>query len=239
MEARPFEGLKTTTIFKRVFAWAKMLLATKPVNYHDYYRQPFRRDEAARWHGKIYPPTRAGCIYIKPLCSLTRAEVGIKPAENYCFSSSWSCCKVDFNHLRHHAKFTVVPITRNRYVHMPLRYECALFWKKIRERVYYDAKEKKYVDECGATTSSPSRQYIRYAKISTSILQYYRWCLMQLARVLGDGIFPGRLRFGGARRLRDCISYLGDNMENSSATPFSADGKPDVCPPLRPVAHTM
>lgn len=198
-----------------------------------------------------YIPTyeSKAALYIRPLLIGTSAQVGVKPAEEYLFLIFVTPVGPYFK-----GGFSTNPyvIIRNFDRSAPLgtgmykvggnyaaslRANALAHEKGYASEFYLDAKEKKYVDECGAANFFAIKGNTYVTPKSTSILpSITNDSLMQLARDLGMEVerrpipeeelstFEEAGACGTAAVISP-ISYL-DDMETGHRYTFSADGKP-------------
>ena len=198
-----------------------------------------------------YIPTyeSKAALYIRPLLIGTSAQVGVKPAEEYLFLIFVTPVGPYFK-----GGFSTNPyvIIRNFDRSAPLgtgmykvggNYAASLqanalaHEKGYASEFYLDAKEKKYVDECGAANFFAIKGNTYVTPKSTSILpSITNDSLMQLARDLGMEVerrpipeeelatFEEAGACGTAAVISP-ISYL-DDLETGQRYTFSADGKP-------------
>ena len=207
-------------------------------------------DQVVRLNERFIPPYESGAsLYIRPLLIGTSAQVGVHPAEEYLFlifvtpvgpyfkggfatnpyvilrdydrsaPLGTGCYKVGGNY--------AASLRANRQAH-DMGYSCEF---------YLDAKEKKYIDECGAANFFGIKQGTYITPKSTSILpSITNKSLMQLARDLGLKVEQRQipeeelatLEEAGACGTAAVISPISriDDPETGRSYVFSPDGKP-------------
>ena len=188
-------------------------------------------------------------LYIRPLLIGTSAQVGVHPAKEYCFLIFVTPVGPYFK-----GGFSTNPyvIIRDYDRSAPLgtgkykvggNYAASLFANnRAHEKgyaceFYLDAKEKKYIDECGAANFFGIKDNTYVTPKSTSILpSITNKSLMQVAEDLGLKVerrpipeeeletFEEAGACGTAAVISP-ISYI-DDLENGKRYTFSKDGKP-------------
>ncbi|MDD7303954.1 MAG: branched-chain amino acid aminotransferase [Prevotellaceae bacterium] len=156
-------------------------------------------DRAVRLNERWIPPYESGAtLYIRPLLIGTGAQVGVRPSEEYLFLIFVTPVGPYFK-----GGFSSNPyvITRSHDRSAPLgtgiykvggNYAASLYANREAHdkgyacEFYLDAKEKKYIDECGAANFFGIRDNTYFTPESTSILpSITNKSLMQVARDLG------------------------------------------------------
>lgn len=203
-----------------------------------------------RLNERFIPPYESGAtLYIRPLLIGTGAQVGVKPADEYLFLIFVSPVGPYFK-----GGFAANPyvITRKYDRAAPLgtgiykvggNYAASLRASKeahdagYSAEFYLDAKEKKYIDECGAANFFGIKNHTYITPKSTSILpSITNKSLMQLAEDLGMKVERREIaeeelatfEEAGACGTAAVISPIQriDDPENGKSYVFSEDGKP-------------
>ena len=206
---------------------------------------------------RFVPPYESGAsLYIRPLLIGTSAQVGVKPAKEYLFIVFVSPVGPYF---KEGFKPTPMAILRQYDRAAPLgtgRYKVggtyaaslvagekahALGYSAV---LYLDAKEKKYIDECGPANFFGIRGNSYITPKSTSILpSITNKSLMQLAEDMGMTVevrqIPedeiGTFDEAGACGTAAVISPIAriDDLDENKSYIFSKDGKPGpICEKL-------
>ena len=178
---------------------------------------------------RFVPPYESGAsLYIRPLLIGTSAQVGVKPAKEYLFIvfvSPVGRYKVGGNY--------AASLVSGEKAHA-MGYSAVL---------YLDAKEKKYIDECGPANFFGIRGNSYITPKSSSILpSITNKSLMQLAEDLGMTVevrqVPEELATfdeAGACGTAAVISPIAriDDLDENKSYVFSKDGKPGpICEKL-------
>ena len=206
--------------------------------------------EIVKKNERFVPPYESGAsLYIRPLLIGTGAQVGVKPAKEYLFVVFVSPVGPYF---KEGFKTTPVVIYRQYDRAAPLgtgtikiggNYAASLVaGEKAHENgyssvLYLDAKEKKYVDECGPANFFGIKNNTYITPDSSSILpSITNMSLMQLAKDLGMKVEKRPLPLEELETLEEAgmcgtaavispIQRVDDADENKSYV-FSKDGKP-------------
>ena len=206
---------------------------------------------------RFVPPYESGAsLYIRPLLIGTSAQVGVKPAKEYLFIVFVSPVGP---YLKEGLKPTPMAILRQYDRAAPLgtgRYKVGgnyaaslVAGEKAHELgysavLYLDAKEKKYIDECGPANFFGIRGNSYITPKSTSILpSITNKSLMQLAEDMGMTVevrqIPedeiGTFDEAGACGTAAVISPIAriDDLDENKSYIFSKDGKPGpICEKL-------
>ena len=206
---------------------------------------------------RFVPPYESGAsLYIRPLLIGTSAQVGVKPAKEYLFIVFVSPVGPYFNEgfkptpmaiLRQYDR--AAPLGTGRYK-VGGNYAASLVaGEKAHELgysavLYLDAKEKKYIDECGPANFFGIRGNSYITPKSTSILpSITNKSLMQLAEDMGMTVevrqIPedeiGKFDEAGACGTAAVISPIAriDDLDENKSYIFSKDGKPGpICEKL-------
>ena len=206
---------------------------------------------------RFVPPYESGAsLYIRPLLIGTSAQVGVKPAKEYLFIVFVSpvgpyfkeCFKpTPMEILRQYDR--AAPLGTGRYK-VGGNYAASLVaGEKAHELgysavLYLDAKEKKYIDECGPANFFGIRGNSYITPKSTSILpSITNKSLMQLAEDMGMTVevrqIPedeiGTFDEAGACGTAAVISPIAriDDLDENKSYIFSKDGKPGpICEKL-------
>ena len=206
---------------------------------------------------RFVPPYESGAsLYIRPLLIGTSAQVGVKPAKEYLFivfvSPVGPYIKEGFKPtpmaiLRQYDR--AAPLGTGRYK-VGGNYAASLVaGEKAHELgysavLYLDAKEKKYIDECGPANFFGIRGNSYITPKSTSILpSITNKSLMQLAEDMGMTVevrqIPedeiGTFDEAGACGTAAVISPIAriDDLDENKSYIFSKDGKPGpICEKL-------
>ena len=206
---------------------------------------------------RFVPPYESGAsLYIRPLLIGTGAQVGVHPADEYLFLVLVTPVGPYFK-----GGFSTNPyvIFRQFDRSAPLgtgiykvggNYAASLRANKMAHDLgytsefYLDAKEKKYIDECGAANFFGIKDNTYITPLSTSILPSITYkSLMQLAEDMGMKVerrpVPeeelSTFEEAGACGTAAVISPIQriDDVENNKSYVFSKDGKPGpVCTKL-------
>ena len=206
---------------------------------------------------RFVPPYESGAsLYIRPLLIGTSAQVGVKPAKEYLFIVFVSPVGPYFKEgfkptpmaiLRQYDR--AAPLGTGRYK-VGGNYAASLVaGEKAHELgysavLYLDAKEKKYIDECGPANFFGIRGNSYITPKSTSILpSITNKSLMQLAEDMGMTVevrqIPedeiGTFDEAGACGTAAVISLIAriDDLDENKSYIFSKDGKPGpICEKL-------
>ncbi|WP_302279021.1 branched-chain amino acid aminotransferase [Barnesiella intestinihominis] len=206
---------------------------------------------------RFVPPYESGAsLYIRPLLIGTSAQVGVKPAKEYLFIVFVSPVGPYFKEgfkptpmaiLRQYDR--AAPLGTGRYK-VGGNYAASLVaGEKAHELgysavLYLDAKEKKYIDECGPANFFGIRGNSYITPKSTSILpSITNKSLMQLAEDMGMTVevrqIPedeiGKFDEAGACGTAAVISPIAriDDLDENKSYIFSKDGKPGpICEKL-------
>ena len=206
---------------------------------------------------RFVPPYESGAsLYIRPLLIGTSAQVGVKPAKEYLFIVFVSPVGPYFKEgfkptpmaiLRQYDR--AAPLGTGRYK-VGGNYAASLVaGEKAHELgysavLYLDAKEKKYIDECGPANFFGIRGNSYITPKSTSILpSITNKSLMQLAEDMGMTVevrqIPedeiGTFDEAGACGTAAVISPIAriDDLDENKSYIFSKDGKPGpICEKL-------
>ena len=206
---------------------------------------------------RFVPPYESGAsLYIRPLLIGTSAQVGVKPAKEYLFIVFVSPVGPYFKEgfkptpmaiLRQYDR--AAPLETGRYK-VGGNYAASLVaGEKAHELgysavLYLDAKEKKYIDECGPANFFGIRGNSYITPKSTSILpSITNKSLMQLAEDMGMTVevrqIPedeiGTFDEAGACGTAAVISPIAriDDLDENKSYIFSKDGKPGpICEKL-------
>ncbi len=199
---------------------------------------------------RFIPPYESGAsLYIRPLLIGTGAQVGVHPADEYLFVIFVTPVGPYFK-----GGFSTNPyvIIREFDRAAPLgtgiykvggNYAASLRANKMAHDLgyscefYLDAKEKKYIDECGAANFFGIKNNTYVTPASTSILpSITNKSLMQLAEDLGLKVERRQIpeeelatfEEAGACGTAAVISPIGriDDLENGRSYVFSPDGQP-------------
>ena len=206
--------------------------------------------EAVKLNERFIPPYESGAsLYIRPLLIGTGAQVGVKPANEYLFLIFVTPVGPYFK-----GGFSTTPyvITRKYDRAAPLgtgiykvggNYAASLRASKEAHEAgysaefYLDAKEKKYIDECGAANFFGIKDNTYITPLSSSILpSITNKSLRQLAEDMGMKVerrpIPeeelATFEEAGACGTPAVISPIQriDDPENDRSYVISADGKP-------------
>lgn len=206
--------------------------------------------KAVKMNERFIPPYESGAsLYIRPLLIGTGAQVGVKPADEYLFLIFVTPVGPYFK-----GGFQTTPyvITRKYDRAAPLgtgtykvggNYAASLLASKEAHEAgysaefYLDAKEKKYMDECGAANFFAIKDNTYITPLSSSILpSITNKSLMQLAQDLGMNVerrpIPeeelSTFEEAGACGTAAVISPIQriDDPENNRSYVISPDGKP-------------
>ena len=218
--------------------------------------------KVVRLNERFIPPYESGAtLYIRPLLIGTGAQVGVHPANEYLFVIFVTPVGPYFK-----GGFATNPyvIIREFDRSAPLgtgiykvggNYAASLKANKMAHDLgyscefYLDAKEKKYIDECGAANFFGIKNNTYVTPKSTSILpSITNKSLMQLAEDMGMTVERRQIpeeelatfEEAGACGTAAVISPIEriDDLENKKSYIISKDGKPGpVCTQLYPVRH--
>ncbi len=206
--------------------------------------------KVVRLNERFIPPYESGAtLYIRPLLIGTGAQVGVHPADEYLFIIFVTPVGPYFK-----GGFSTNPyvIIREYDRSAPLgtgiykvggNYAASLKANKMAHDLgyscefYLDAKEKKYIDECGAANFFGIKDNTYVTPKSTSILpSITNKSLMQLAEDLGMKVERRQIpeeelstfEEAGACGTAAVISPIEriDDLENKKSYVFSKDGKP-------------
>lgn len=206
---------------------------------------------------RFVPPYESGAsLYIRPLLIGTSAQVGVKPAKEYLFIVFVSPVGPYFKEGFKPTPMTILrqydraaPLGTGRYK-VGGNYAASLVaGEKAHELgysavLYLDAKEKKYIDECGPANFFGIRGNSYITPKSTSILpSITNKSLMQLAEDMGMTVevrqIPedeiGTFDEAGACGTAAVISPIAriDDLDENKSYIFSKDGKPGpICEKL-------
>ena len=199
---------------------------------------------------RFVPPYESGAsLYIRPLLIGTGAQVGVHPADEYLFMIFVSpvgpyfkggFATNDYVIIREYDR--AAPLGTGRYK-VGGNYAASLLANKVAHdagyasEFYLDAKEKKYIDECGAANFFGIKDGKYITPKSTSILpSITNRSLQQLAKDLGLGVevrpIPeeelSTFDEAGACGTAAVISPIRkiDDLENKKSYVISKDGKP-------------
>ena len=207
-------------------------------------------DRVINLNQRFIPPYESGAtLYLRPLLIGTSAQVGVHPSEEYLFLIFCTPVGPYFK-----GGFATNPyvITREYDRSAPLgtgcykvggNYAASLRANKWAHEqgysceFYLDAKEKKYIDECGAANFFGIKNNTYVTPKSTSILpSVTNKSLMQLAEDLGMKVERRQIPLeeletfeeAGACGTAAVISPIEriDDPENGKSYVFSKDGKP-------------
>ena len=203
-----------------------------------------------RLNARFIPPYGSGAsLYIRPLEIGMSAQVGVKPASEYLFVIFVTPVGPYF---KGGFKTTPYVITRKYDRAAPLgtgtfkvggnyaaslRASCAAHAAGYSAEFYLDAREKKYMDECGAANFFGIKDNTYITPLSTSILpSITNKSLMQLAEDMGIKVERRQipedelttLEEAGACGTAAVISPIEriDDPENNRSYVISKDGKP-------------
>ena len=207
-------------------------------------------EKVVRLNERFIPPYESGAtLYIRPLLIGTTAQVGVHPASDYLFLIFVSPVGPYFK-----GGFATNPyvITRDYDRSAPLgtgcykvggNYAASLRANKWAHEqgysceFYLDAKEKKYIDECGAANFFGIKNNTYVTPLSNSILpSVTNMSLMQVAEDLGLTVERRQIPLEelstfeeagacGTAAVISPISYI-DDLDNDHRYVFSHDGKP-------------
>ena len=205
--------------------------------------------KVVRLNERFIPPYESGAtLYIRPLLIGTGAQVGVHPANEYLFVIFVTPVGPYFK-----GGFATNPyvIIREFDRSAPLgtgiykvggNYAASLKANKMAHDLgyscefYLDAKEKKYIDECGAANFFGIKNNTYVTPKSTSILpSITNKSLMQLAEDMGMTVELATFEEAGACGTAAVISPIEriDDLENKKSYIISKDGKPGpVCTQL-------
>lgn len=208
--------------------------------------------KAVKMNERFVPPYESGAsLYIRPLLLGTSAQVGVKPAKEYLFVVFVTPVGPYF---KEGFKPTPMVIFRSYDRAAPLgtgtikvggNYAASLVaGEKAHEMgysavLYLDAKEKKYIDECGPANFFGIKDNTYVTPLSTSILpSITNKSLMQLAGDMGMKVEQRQIREeelatfeeAGACGTAAVISPIEriDDVEENKTYGFTKDGKAGV-----------
>ena len=207
-------------------------------------------EKVVRLNERFIPPYESGAsLYIRPLVVGTSAQVGVHPASEYLcvifvtpvgpyFKGGFSCNPYvilrEYDRAAPHGTGTfkvggnyAASLRANKQAH-DLGYACEF---------YLDAKEKKYMDECGAANFFGIKNNTYVTPKSTSILpSITNKSLMQLAEDIGLKVERRQIpeeeldtfEEAGACGTAAVISPISkiDDLDTKKSYVFSEDGKP-------------
>lgn len=199
---------------------------------------------------RFIPPYESGAsLYLRPLLIGTGAQVGVHPADEYLFVIFVSpvgpyfkggFATNDYVIIRDYDR--AAPLGTGRYK-VGGNYAASLKANQIAHEAgyasefYLDAREKKYIDECGAANFFGIKNNTYVTPLSTSILpSITNRSLMQLAEDMGMKVerrpIPEEelttFEEAGACGTAAVISPIGriDDLENQKSYVIAKDGKP-------------
>ncbi|GAP72282.1 branched-chain amino acid aminotransferase [Candidatus Symbiothrix dinenymphae] len=213
--------------------------------------------EAVKRNERFVPPYESGAsLYIRPLLIGTSAQVGVKPAKEYTFILFVTPVGPYF---KEGFKTTPVVIYREYDRAAPLGTGCIkvggnyaaslVAGEKAHEQgysavLYLDARDKKYIDECGPANFFGIKNNTYITPQSTSILpSITNKSLIQLAEDMGMKVERRAIPLDELATLEEAgmcgtaavispIQRVDDAAENKSYI-FSPDGKPGaICEKL-------
>ena len=261
-----FEGLKAfrgkdgkIRVFRLEDNAARMQDTCRGILMAELHNERFREAvlKVIKLNERFVPPYESGAsLYIRPLLIGTGAQVGVHPADEYLFLVLVTPVGPYFK-----GGFSTNPyvIFRQFDRSAPLgtgiykvggNYAASLRANKMAHDLgytsefYLDAKEKKYIDECGAANFFGIKDNTYITPLSTSILpSITNKSLMQLAEDMGMKVerrpVPeeelSTFEEAGACGTAAVISPIQriDDVENNKSYVFSKDGKPGpVCTKL-------
>ena len=188
-------------------------------------------------------------LYIRPLLIGTSAQVGVHPAKEYCFLIFVTPVGPYFKGGFSSNPYVIIrdydrsaPLGTGKYK-VGGNYAASLFANNLAHEkgyaceFYLDAKEKKYMDECGAANFFGIKNNTYVTPKSTSILpSITNKSLMQLAEDLGLKVERRQIpedelatfEEAGACGTAAVISPIGkiDDLEEKKSFQISKDGKP-------------
>ena len=198
------------------------------------------------------PPYETGAtLYIRPLLIGTGAQVGVKPANEYMvlmfatpvgpyFKGGFSTNPyvIEREHDRAAPLGTGTLKVGGNYA-ASLAAGVKAHGKGYASEFYLDAKEKKYIDECGAANFFGIKDNTYITPESTSILpSITNKSLMQLAEDLGMKVIrrpspsrnstPSRRQAPAARRPSSAPSVISTTSTTRSATPSARTASPGL-----------
>jgi branched-chain amino acid aminotransferase len=206
--------------------------------------------EAVQRNLRFVPPYESGAsLYIRPLLIGTSAQVGVKPAQDYLFAVFVTPVGPYF---KEGFKTTPVGIYREYDRAAPLgtgtykvggNYAASLVAGEIAHKagysavLYLDAKEKKYIDECGPANFFGIKNNTYITPASASILpSITNKSLIQLAEEIGMKIERRQIPLEELATLEEAgmcgtaavISPIQrvDDVDQKQSYVFSKDGKP-------------
>ncbi|MDR1682175.1 MAG: branched-chain amino acid aminotransferase [Candidatus Symbiothrix sp.] len=213
--------------------------------------------EAVKCNERFVPPYESGAsLYIRPLLIGSSAQVGVKPSKEYTFIVFVTPVGPYF---KEGFKTTPVSIFRDYDRAAPLgtgtikvggNYAASLvpgeiaYSKGYSAVLYLDAKEKKYIDECGPANFFGIKNNAYITPASTSILpSITNKSLMQLAEDLGMKVERRQIPLEELATFEEAgmcgtaavISPIQrvDDTDNGTSYVFSKNGKPGaVCEKL-------
>ncbi|GHV09991.1 branched chain amino acid aminotransferase [Bacteroidia bacterium] len=208
--------------------------------------------EAVKRNERFVPPYESGAsLYIRPLLIGTSAQVGVKPSNEYLFMIFVTPVGPYF---KEGFKTTPVGIFREYDRAAPHgtgiykvggNYAASLVAGEIAHEkgysavLYLDAKEKKYIDECGPANFFGIKNNTYITPASSSILpSITNKSLMQLAEEIGMKVERRQIPLEELSTLEEAgmcgtaavISPISrvDDVDKNQSYIFSKDGKPGV-----------
>ena len=187
--------------------------------------------KAVKMNERFIPPYESGAsLYIRPLLIGTGAQVGVRPSNEYMFLIFVTPVGPYFK-----GGFAATPYVITR------KYDRAA---PLGTGIYLDAKEKKYIDECGAANFFGIKDNTYITPLSSSILpSITNKSLMQLAEDMGMKVERRPVaeeelttfEEAGACGTAAVISPIEriDDPENGHSYVIAKDGKPGpICTKL-------
>lgn len=254
-----FEGLKARRCPDgkiRIFRWeenaARLQSTSRGIMMPEVSNELFREMmlKVVKLNERFVPPYESGAsLYIRPLLIGTTAQVGVHPANDYLFlifvtpvgpyfKGGFACNKYVITRAydRSAPLGTGIYKVGGNYA-ASLRANCEAHEAGYACEFYLDAKEKKYMDECGAANFFGIKDNTYITPLSTSILpSITNKSLMQLAEDLGMKVerrpVPeeelATFEEAGACGTAAVISPISeiDDPEKGKKYVFSHDGKP-------------
>ena len=207
-------------------------------------------ERVVRLNARFIPPYESGAaLYIRPLLIGTGAQVGVRPADEYLFvifvSPVGPYFKGGFstnNYVIIREYDRAAPLGTGTFK-VGGNYAASLRANKMAHdagyscEFYLDAKEKKYIDECGAANFFGIKNNTYITPKSSSILpSITNRSLQQLAKDLGMNVECRQIpeeeletfEEAGACGTAAVISPIGtiDDLENKRSYVIAKDGKP-------------
>lgn len=206
--------------------------------------------QAVKLNEKYVPPYGTGAsLYIRPLLIGTGAQVGVRPADEYEFivfvTPVGPYYKDGFKPIevivdRHHDR--AAPLGTG-HTKIGGNYAASLessAWAKEKGFnivLYLDAKEKKYIDECGAANFFGIKDNTYITPNSSSVLpSITNKSLQVLAQDLGMKVEPRQVEFSEIAGFEECgacgtaavITPIGKivDTDNDKVYEFAKDGQP-------------